>query len=83
MFEILDGYSVTKTREEARAEGRAEGEKRGRAEGERRGRAKGERRRNTQLIEKMLRRGDSVSEITDFLEITAKEVEAVKKRLSL
>jgi predicted transposase/invertase (TIGR01784 family) len=39
--------------------------------------------RNMQLIEKMLRRGDTISEVADFLEITIEEVEKAKKKLKL
>ena len=44
---------------------------------------KGKKERDIQLIEKMLRRGDTISEIADFLEITIEEVEKVKKKLKL
>ena len=43
----------------------------------------GIKKRNVQLIEKMLRRGDIISEITEFLEITIEEVEKVKEKLKL
>jgi len=33
------------------------------------------------LIEKMLKRGDTISEITDFLEISVEEVEKAKEIL--
>ena len=51
-------------------QGRQEGRKEGRKEGEQ----KGEQKRNMHLIQKMARRGDSVDEIADFLEIPIEEV---------
>ena len=39
--------------------------------------------RDKKLIEKMLKRGDAISKIADFLEIPVEEVENAKKELKL
>ena len=39
--------------------------------------------RDIRLIGKMLKRGDTINEIADFLEISVEEVENGKKKLSL
>jgi hypothetical protein len=44
---------------------------------------KAKKERDIELIEKMLRRGDAINEIADFLEITVKDVENAKRELRL
>ena len=45
------------------------------------GEKKGEKKRELTIIAKMLKRGDSIAEISDFLEVPVKEVEEAKKKL--
>jgi hypothetical protein len=47
------------------------------------GKEEGELKRNMKLIEKMLRRGDTIDEISDFLEINVVEINNAKKKLNL
>ena len=59
--------------------GRAEGEKLGRAEGEKLGRIEGEKDRDKNLISKWLKKGKTVAEIAEDLELSEEYVRELMK----
>ena len=69
--------------EKGMEKGIEKGIEKGMEKGIEKGIEKGELKRNMKLIEKMVRRGDSIDEIADFLEITIEEVKEAKNKLSL
>jgi len=73
-------YGIDRLVEQERLRGEKRGEKIGEKKAEKKA-EKEKRERNKQLIEKMLRRGDTTNEISDLLEVTIEEVENVKIKL--
>jgi hypothetical protein len=85
MFQMVDGYSVKKTREQARIDARIEVTAEVTAEVTKEvteeminKMTKEKTERNRKLVGKMIKRGDTIAEIADFLEITIEEVEDLK-----
>ena len=66
---------MTESREEGRAEGLAEGLVTGRAEGLTTGRAEGVIEEKKSTAEKLIRKGWSIEEIAEFLDVSAVDVE--------
>ena len=65
MFQLVDGYSVKRTREQATIEGEKKGEKK----------------KAINMAKKMLAKNKPIDEIIEFTDLTEKEIIDIKKIL--